>query len=59
MLKQRAIEISQSPVMANVTYNDTRVYIQAVSNQHDTARIYPLDDPQDEKDVDLSSLIEH
>ncbi|ARK30553.1 H-type small acid-soluble spore protein [Halalkalibacter krulwichiae] len=59
MNKQRAIEISQSPVMANVTYDEIPIYIQSVSNQYDTARIFPLDDPQDEKEVNLSSLIEH
>ncbi|MFC0560127.1 H-type small acid-soluble spore protein [Halalkalibacter alkalisediminis] len=59
MIKQRAIEISESPIMANVTYNDIPVYIQKVSDQNETARIFPLDDPQDEKEVNLSSLIEH
>ncbi|WP_227936404.1 H-type small acid-soluble spore protein [Alkalihalobacillus deserti] len=59
MIKQRAIEISESPVMANVTYNDIPVYIQMVSDKDETARIFPIDDPQDEKEVNLSSLIEH
>ncbi|MDT8861191.1 H-type small acid-soluble spore protein [Alkalihalobacillus sp. MEB130] len=59
MNKQRAQEIAASPVMANVTYNETPVYIQNVSNVHDTARIFPLAEPQNEFEVDLSSLIEH
>ncbi|GAE28201.1 hypothetical protein JCM9140_4411 [Halalkalibacter wakoensis JCM 9140] len=59
MNKQRAQEIAASPIMAHVTYNNTPVYIQNVSNVHDIARIFPLDEPQNEFDVDLSSLIEH
>ncbi|WP_332696252.1 H-type small acid-soluble spore protein [Halalkalibacter lacteus] len=59
MIKQRAQEIATSPVMANVTYNQDPVYIQSVSEEHETARIFPLSNPQDEKEVNLSSLIEH
>jgi small acid-soluble spore protein H (minor) len=59
MIKQRAQEIAASPVMANVTYNSDPVYIQSVSEEHDTARIFPLSNPQDEKEVNLTSLIEH
>ncbi|MFC0471480.1 H-type small acid-soluble spore protein [Halalkalibacter kiskunsagensis] len=59
MIKQRAQEIATSPVMANVTYQDTPVYIQSVSEEHDIARIFPLSDPQDEKEVNISSLVEH
>ncbi|KHF38888.1 small acid-soluble spore protein H [Halalkalibacter okhensis] len=59
MNKQRAQEIAASPVMANVTYNGTPIYIQNVSNDHDIARIFPLTDPQHEQEVNVSSLIEH
>ncbi|GAE36966.1 H-type small acid-soluble spore protein [Halalkalibacter akibai] len=59
MLKQRAKEISESPVMAHVTYNDTPVYIQRVSEDTDTARIFPLAEPENEQEVNLSSLVEH
>ncbi|MGB8270418.1 MAG: H-type small acid-soluble spore protein, partial [Priestia megaterium] len=45
MDKQRAKQIADSPVMANVTYNDTAVYIQHVSEENDTVRIYPLGQP--------------
>ncbi|TMW71014.1 small acid-soluble spore protein H [Alteribacter natronophilus] len=55
----RASEISQSPMMANVTYFNTQVYIQHVDEQRGTARIYPLDNPQQEQEVPLSQLTEH
>lgn len=56
---QRAKEISESPVMANVTYKGAPIYIQTVNDENACARIYPLDDPQDEKEVSLSDLQEH
>ncbi|TYR80634.1 small acid-soluble spore protein H [Priestia megaterium] len=59
MNKQRAQEIAASPVMANVTYNDVPIYIQNVDENNETARIYPLDEPNNEQDVPLLNLIEH
>jgi len=59
MNKQRAIEISNSPVMANVTLDGIPVYIQHVDEQRETARIYPLDEPENEQEVSLNSLVEH
>lgn len=56
---QRAREISESPVMANVTLDGTPVYIQHVDENNETARIYPLGDPQSELDVPVRSLVEH
>jgi small acid-soluble spore protein H (minor) len=55
---QRAQEIATSPVMANVTYNGTPIYIQHVDENNETARIYPLNEPQNEQDVPLNSLNE-
>lgn len=55
---QRAQEISESPVIANVLYNGVKVYIQHVNEDNETARIYPLDDPQKEQEVPLNQLIE-
>jgi small acid-soluble spore protein H (minor) len=55
---QRAQEIAESPVMANVTYQGTQVYIQHVDHERETARIYPLNNRQNEQDVPLNSLIE-
>lgn len=43
--------------MCNVSYQDVPVYIQHVNND-ETARIYPLDDPEQELTVPLSSLRE-
>ncbi|SDI48126.1 small acid-soluble spore protein H [Alteribacillus bidgolensis] len=54
----RAQEISESPVMAHVTYDGTPIYIQHVDKQKHTARIYALDEPDNELEVSLDSLEE-
>ncbi|WP_248924591.1 small acid-soluble spore protein H [Paenibacillus hamazuiensis] len=59
MNKQRALEIAASPVMANVTYDGTPVYIQHVDEKEEMARIYPLNEPENEQSVPLDSLVEH
>lgn len=56
---QRAKEIAASPVMANVTYNGVPIYIQHVNEENETARIYPLDQTENETIVSLDSLTEH
>lgn len=58
MKKQRALEIMSSPTIVNVTYDGVPIYIQAVDEVNETARIYPLDEPNEEQDVPLSTLIE-
>ena len=58
MNRQRAEEIAQSADLKNVTYQGKQVYIQHVDEQNETARIYPLDEPQNEFDVQLSNLFE-
>ena len=58
MNRQRAQEIATSPVMANVTYNGTPIYIQGVDEKNETARIYPLDKPENEQEVSLNNLLE-
>lgn len=58
MNAQRAKEIAASPVMANVTYNGTPIYIQHVNEADETARIYPLNEPENEQEVSLDSLRE-
>ncbi|MBM7644196.1 small acid-soluble spore protein H (minor) [Scopulibacillus daqui] len=58
MNKQRAKEIAASPVMANVTYNGQSIYIQDVDEKNETARIYPLDEPENEQVVSLNELKE-
>ncbi|MDG5790076.1 small acid-soluble spore protein H [Evansella sp. AB-P1] len=56
---QRAKEISQSPDMKDVVCNGQRVYIQHVDEQNETARIYPLEQPEQEQEVNVDSLTEH
>lgn len=59
MNTQRAKEISVSPVMANVTCNGVPIYIQNVDENTETARIFPLNEPEKEQDVPVTSLEEH
>jgi small acid-soluble spore protein H (minor) len=56
---QRARQIAASSDMANVTHDGEQVYIQHVDEDAETARIYPLKNPEREKTVPLSSLEEH
>ncbi|WP_027414662.1 small acid-soluble spore protein H [Aneurinibacillus terranovensis] len=58
MNKQRAKEIAASPIMVNVTYGGTPIYIQHVDEENETARIYPLNQPENEQEVPLYSLKE-
>lgn len=59
MDKQRAQEIASSPEMVNVTYRENPIYIQHVDENKETAIVYPLHAPENEKEVPLNSLIEH
>lgn len=59
MNSQRAKEIAESAVMANVTYEGVPIYIQHVDENNQSARIYPLTQPENEQEVPLNSLIEH
>ncbi|RSL30581.1 H-type small acid-soluble spore protein [Salibacterium salarium] len=54
----RAQKISESPVMGNITYDGTPVYIQHVDVQNETARIYALENPDNELTVSLNQLEE-
>ncbi|WP_366924515.1 H-type small acid-soluble spore protein [Metallumcola ferriviriculae] len=56
---QRAKEIVTSPIMANVTLDGEAVYIEQVNDQENTARIYPLNQPDKEQEVSLNNLKEH
>ncbi|MBS4177806.1 H-type small acid-soluble spore protein [Lederbergia citrea] len=53
---QRAQEIIDSHVMINVNYHGIPVYIKEVHNK--TATIFPLDEMENEQEVDLNGLIE-
>lgn len=59
MNNQRAKEIASSPVMANVTFNGARIYIESVNSNNDTAMIHFLNQSANKKEVSLNSLTEH
>lgn len=58
MNSQRAKEIVSSPTMVDVTLNGVPIYIQHVDEKNETARIFPLGEPENEQDVSLSELNE-
>ncbi|WP_138493661.1 small acid-soluble spore protein H [Paenibacillus pinistramenti] len=58
MNAQRAQEIVSSPVMVDVTCEGAPVYIQHVDERKETARIYPLGSPEEEREVPLYALTE-
>jgi|GEM_PF-127782 small acid-soluble spore protein, H-type len=54
----RAKAISVSPNMVDVRYEGVPIYIQHVDDAKETARIYPLSDPEQETEVPVRSLQE-
>lgn len=58
MDKKRAKEIASSPIMANVIYNETPVYIESVNDNRETANIHPLNQPKNRQEVSLTTLLE-
>jgi small acid-soluble spore protein H (minor) len=59
MNTQRAKDICTSGIFAKITFDGVPVYIQNVDEKTETARIYPLDDPETEQEVAISNLVEH
>lgn len=59
MDKKRAKEIASSPVMADVTYDQTQIYIERVDENNGTAVIHPIKQPTVRKEVSLNDLIEN
>ncbi|ADM71936.1 Small, acid-soluble spore protein H [Paenibacillus polymyxa E681] len=55
---QRAQEIASSSIMANVLCDGLPIYIQHVNEQSETARIYALNHPEEEREVPLYALTE-
>ncbi len=55
---QRAKEIAASPIMANVSYDGTPIYIQYVDEKNETVQIYPLNQPDKEQNVPVTTLEE-
>ncbi|MDF2952031.1 MAG: small acid-soluble spore family protein [Anaerocolumna sp.] len=58
MDKKRASEITSSPEMVEVTYNNKPVYIEAVHQAKDTASVHYLDQPAFTQEVALTQLVE-
>lgn len=58
MLDKRAKEIASSPVMADVTFNGSKVYIESVDENNGTAVIHFLDQPQTKQEVPTNNLVE-
>ncbi|QRF23357.1 H-type small acid-soluble spore protein [Alicyclobacillus sp. TC] len=56
---QRAVEIASSPDMVHVTCQGVPIYIQHVDEKNEMCRVYPLDQPNNERDVHVSALEEH
>jgi len=56
--KRRAKQIASSPIMANVTYEGTPVYIERINDITGTAYIHPLDMPGMRREVFISELTE-
>lgn len=58
MNKERAKEIAASPIMANVTHNGSRIYIESVNDNGETVKMHPLNNPKSEQEVSLTDLVE-
>ncbi len=58
MNEKRAKEIASSPVMANVTYNGSQIYIESVNESNHSATIHLLNQPENREEVLLSGLTE-
>jgi small acid-soluble spore protein H (minor) len=56
---QRAQEIANSPIMINVTYNGSPIYIEHVDKGNQTATIHPLDNPNQKQSIPVTNLEEH
>jgi small acid-soluble spore protein H (minor) len=56
---KRAKEIAASPLMANVTYNGSKVYIENVNELNNSANIHYLNQPYDQQEISLNKLKEH
>lgn len=59
MDKKRAKEIAASPIMINVTYNGTPIYIEGVDDTKGTANIHPINQPNNSQEVPLTNLQEY
>ena len=58
MHKRRAKQIASSPIMANVTYEGTPVYIERVNDIAGTAYVHSLNMPEVHMEVFINDLTE-
>ena len=58
MNQQRAKDIAASPFMVNVTYNGMPVYIEAINDNNNSARIHFINKPDNKQEVSLNNLME-
>ncbi|MBU9719981.1 MULTISPECIES: H-type small acid-soluble spore protein [Bacillaceae] len=59
MEKQRIMEILDSPDMIKVTYEGKPVFIQQVDQNTENARVFPMDEPENQFNVEVTKLQEH
>lgn len=55
---KRAKEIIASPVMINVMYNGTPIYIESITSDNTTAYVHPLNQANMRQKVGITSLLE-
>ncbi|MCT2535679.1 H-type small acid-soluble spore protein [Aquibacillus koreensis] len=55
---QRAQEIASSPVMANVSFNGAKVYIEHVDQEVGKATVHTLHQPENKQSVSVDHLTE-
>ena len=55
---KRAREIISSQNMVNVTHNGVPVYIETIFGDNASALVHPMDQPQNQQKVSISSLVE-
>lgn len=56
---ERAKEIANSSIWADVSFNGEPIYIEGVNETRKSASIHFLDNPKKTQEVSLDSLIEH
>ena len=59
MDRDRAQKIIDSPVMINVNYHGVPIYIKELLEEKDMAKIFPLEEMDNEQVVDINGLREH
>lgn len=56
---ERAKQIADSSIWADVSLNGEPIYIEGINETRNSANIHFLDDPKKTQEVSLDSLIEH